>query len=449
MNELKYFIDLTRLDRAAFIVEFIVFLADFAIMFYFAERLFLKRKYTFVFVNVFAVSGAAILALLLWNACCFFTLGILVDVGAMLFAAIALRVLYKDKMLYKTAYLLIIGSVYTIVDIFVVHFYSLTNIGQAAFILGKDEDALFMVLLCTTLRVLKLTVAVFAYRCCKRLAVTGSQNEWAALNYFEFILFLGVLFFGAFTQYFYLEDWLYSGKSAITMIAAAVLLVGQFLLLRFFPKIYGFIRTDGLGGTFEAAPQAADGLSVREMQKLRHDVKNNIATVTALIDNGEPEEAKRLLCELGARLGSALGGDNRTGVPAIDAVLAEKAKLCGERGIALDIHIEPLPETKIPPLDLSSVISNLLDNAIEAAEKCADPMVAIRIFKYKMYLAIVCENPTVCAPQVVNGLLVTTKPGEGHGCGVEIVSGICRNNNGRFQYEFNGKLFKVSAFLEL
>ena len=76
-------------------------------------------------------------------------------------------------------------------------------------------------------------------------------------------------------------------------------------------------------------------------------------------------------------------------------------------------------------------------------------MITIRIFKYKSYLAIICENPVSAAPLVVNGRLTSTKEEGSHGYGVEIIGDICKNNNGRFQYEFDNKTFKASAFLEL
>lgn len=267
------------------------------------------------------------------------------------------------------------------------------------------------------------------------------------LCYVSIFPFCGVLLLGTFTT----GTLNYSGSFFISVSAgAAAFIILELLLTGFFPKISRFLRTDEPSGETPTAPSGGE-LSAREIQKLRHDVKNNIATITALIDSGESkdrEEAKRLLGELGERLGNALGGGNKTGIPSIDTAVYEKSKRCEELGIALDTHIEPLPETKIAPIDLSSLIANILDNAIEAARECGEGVIALRIFKYKGYLAVICENPTASMPRAVNGKLVSGK-GSGHGYGVEIINDICGKNNGRFQYEFDGKKFKASAFLEL
>lgn len=450
MNEQRLLIFLMSNEYPRFWIDFALYLADFTIMFFFAHRLFHKKKYSFIAVNICALAGAAVFALIGGLIKDFYQLlGAAYSCGLLLFTVTALQFLYKDKLFYKTAYALIVYFIFTVSDIFLMNLFLSFDIGRNAYMYGVDRSGTFLVLYCVTLRLIRLVAAAVMYRMLRRLSVIGYKQDWAMLNYAAVILFCGAQLLGVLT--------VNSNSSTsyiifvILAVVGAALLVGIMPLLRFFPKICRLFQTDELGAdmSFEAAVQSNDGLSAREMQKLRHDVKNNVATISALIDSGDTAEAKRLLGELSERIGKALGGDNKAGVPAIDTAVSEKSKRCDELGIVLDMHIEPLPETKIPPIDLSSVISNILDNAIEAAQKCEEPVIALRIFKYKSYLAVICENPTSSVPRVVNGSLATTKDGGGHGYGVEIINEICKNNNGRFQYEFDNKIFKASAFLEL
>lgn len=450
MNELRLLMFTMSNEYPRFGVDFVLYLVDFAVFFFFAHRLFHKKKYSFIAVNVCALAGALVFALAGVLIEAFYQLlGAAYNCGLLLFTVLALHFLYKDKLFYKTAYSLLMSFIFTVSDIFLMNLFLSIDIGRSAYMYGDDRNGTFCVLYCVTLRLIRLVAAAVMYRMLRRFSVVGYKHNWAMLNYAAVILFCGAQLLGIFTVNSY------SGTYAVLFpIRAAVgiaLLIGLMPLLRFFPKICRLFQTDELGAdmSFEAAVPNTDGLSAREMQKLRHDVKNNVATISALIDSGDGEEAKRLLGELSARLGKALGGGNKTNVPAIDTAVSEKSKRCEELGITLDMHIEPLPEPKIPPIDLSSVISNILDNAIEAAQQCDEPIIAFRIFKYKSYLAVICENPTNSIPRVVNGSLVTTKDGGGHGYGVEIINEICKNNNGRFQFEFDNKIFKASAFLEL
>lgn len=452
MNEQRLLIFVMSNDYPRFYVDLALYFADFAIMFFFAHRLFHKRKYSFIAVNICALAGASIFALVgVLIKDYYQLLGAAFNCGLLLFSILALQFIYKDKLFYKTAYALICYFIFTVSDIFLMNLFLSLDIGWSAYMYGVDRNRTFCVLYCVTLRLIRLIAAAVMYHTLRRFSVVGYRHDWAMLNYAAVILFCGAQLLGIFTVNS--NSGTYAILFPIRAAVGAALLIGIMPLLRFFPKICRLFQTDELGAdmSFEAAVPNSDGLSSREMQKLRHDVKNNVATISALIDSGNTAEAKRLLGELGARLGKALGGGNKTNIPAIDTAVSEKSKRCEELGITLDMHIEPLPETKILPIDLSSVISNILDNAIEAAQKCEDPVIALRIFKYKSYLAVICENPTNTVPRVVNGSLATTKnnSGGGHGYGVEIINEICKNNNGRFQYEFDNKVFKASAFLEL
>lgn len=449
MNELwLYTRVITHQTPPRLFIEFAAFLGDFAIFFFFAHRMFEKKAHSFLAVNICVPIGAALFTLMCFGTeefdvanCVFYELFDLV------FLLGALLPIYKDKPAVKAAYALLCLTLYAATDIAVFALsYGIMHLRNVYYSLAASAG--FLVTFCVALRLIRLAAIALLYRFIRRLPAFGRGRYAGLLCYISIFLFCGTVLFGIFVTDSPKEN---VGFSVLVSAAALLIIVDELLLVRFFPKISRLLATDRAGAFSEPQPTAPDtgGLSTRDMQKLRHDVKNNAATIAALIDDGEKEEAGRLLSELAERLGNALGGGNKTNISAIDSTIGEKAKFCEEHGVTLDIHAEPLPDTKISPLDLSSVISNILDNAIEAAEKCKEPVITFRIFKYKSYLAITCENPISEAPRVLNGALASTKPGSGHGFGTEITNEICRNNNGRYQYEFDDKVFKASAFLEL
>lgn len=433
-----------------FLEFFAVYLAQAALLYFFAGRLFRKRgkTYKFILVNVCAViqaAGTAVLLCVMEDSALAYAAA---NVIAMLWAALSLHFLYSDKLYCKTAYVLLAQLMFTVSDLLA----GCTCLAAAdcyryfeyvGGFYGADNGGIFRLFFCTGLKIFELVILIIMCRQLTRIIITGGRKEWSALNYAAIILCTGSLL----VSLLFFEDNGYDYK-AISVALAAVLAI-VIVMLRFFPKLCNLIgdvkpAMDGEVSEYER------GNSVRQLQKLRHDVKNNIVTISALIDSGENAEAKRLLNELGERLTSALGDEKMTGIAAIDTTLSAKAALCEERGITLDLHAEPLPETKIPPIDLSSVLSNILDNAVEAAEQCPDPVINLRIFKYKMYLAIVCENPITDKPRTNGDRFITTKKNSRlHGCGTEIISEICRRSNGRAQFEFTENTFKAAAFLEI
>ena len=454
MNELRIIIEAVTYNIAPFWRLLAVYLSDFAMIFFFAHQLFRKKKHSLSASGICVVAGAFVFASvgsLYYNF--HPIMGMFFNCAIVIFIIFALYFIYKDKLGYKTAYVMLYVSVFTTVDIILTDLLLTFGVGQQhIYFNGVNGNGTFGLMFFVSRRIIGLTAAALIYYVLRRIPEQAYRQGVGLLNFFALILFWFVQLFGVFS----------AGKTSQTpplllllnVLLGIGIMAAVIALLNAFPK---FVRLLGRGvpdesASFKDMPADASGLSPREMQKLRHDVKNNIATISALIDSGDigdRAEAKRLLGELGERLGGALGGGNKTGISTVDTAVSQKAALCGELSITLDIHAEPLPETKIPPIDLSSVISNILDNAIEAAQKCESPVITLKIFKYKSYLAIICENPTAAAPHVINGKLATTKDGGGHGYGMEIINEICKNNNGRFQYEFDDKNFKASAFLEL
>ncbi len=188
----------------------------------------------------------------------------------------------------------------------------------------------------------------------------------------------------------------------------------------------------------------------QRLRKVRHDIKNHLISVTALIDSGEYEQARELLHEISETADSLQPSlSQSTGNSLIDAVITYKAAVSEMRKIPFEYSLEALPEIRIELSDISSVISNLLDNALEAAEKADDPYVEIRVFMYKDYLTIIVKNRFCYVPNVPGRKIPTAKKDtENHGLGMTIVSEICERNGGVFRYSANGAWFSASAMLK-
>lgn len=188
----------------------------------------------------------------------------------------------------------------------------------------------------------------------------------------------------------------------------------------------------------------------KRLRKVRHDIKNHLISVSALIDGGEYEQARELLREISDTADSLQPSlSQSTGNSLIDAVITYKAAVSEIRKIPFEYSLEILPEIRIDLSDISSVISNLLDNALEATEKSKDPYVEIRVFMYKDYLTIIVKNRFYYVPGVSCGQIPTTKKdNENHGLGMTIVSEICERNRGVFRYTTNGAWFSASAMMK-
>lgn len=243
--------------------------------------------------------------------------------------------------------------------------------------------------------------------------------------------------------------------SPIIAVASVLVLAMSIVVINFFAEICAsYAREKQLHHLRSDYCSVKEQLEVQfqtsqRLRKVRHDIKNHLLNVSALIDIGEYKQARELLREISEtadRLQPTLS--QSTGNSLIDAVITYKAAVCEIRKIPFEYSLENLPELRIDLSDISSVISNLLDNALEAAEKTKDPYVEIRVFMYKDYLTIIVKNSLHYVPNMPNGQIPTSKKDiENHGLGMTIVKEICERNGGVFRHTAKGAWFTASAMM--
>ena len=124
-----------------------------------------------------------------------------------------------------------------------------------------------------------------------------------------------------------------------------------------------------------------------------------------------------------------------------DTVLRLKADECGRKGIRIDIDADIPSELRLTEAELCSLISNLLDNAIEACEGMKEAYIQFYAGTRKDYLFFSVSN--IASEEHVKRGWRT-----GRGLGLEIVYNIARRYNGELFTEYDGKEFKAEVVVE-
>ncbi len=106
-----------------------------------------------------------------------------------------------------------------------------------------------------------------------------------------------------------------------------------------------------------------------KQRKKTHEYKNQILCIDSLISNKCYEDAVEYLKTIGCRLNKDLDSINTNNV-IVNAILNTKYEEAIEKDILFIIKINDLSEIKIEDEDIVIILSNLLNNAIEACEKC-------------------------------------------------------------------------------
>lgn len=185
------------------------------------------------------------------------------------------------------------------------------------------------------------------------------------------------------------------------------------------------------------------------IKKLRHDFKNNMAVVNELIQQKNNEKAleytKEYLDEL-----SETEPLIKTNNDIVNAIINSKLSAAKTYGINV-ICMCVTDFSDINDVDLCSLLSNILDNAITACKNCQidSKRIFINIISDE-YKYVFCVKNSI--PESVlqhNPDLITTKSDkDNHGMGVKIIRSIAAKYDGKVDYYEEDKEFCCSVILK-
>lgn len=187
----------------------------------------------------------------------------------------------------------------------------------------------------------------------------------------------------------------------------------------------------------------------REKQKARsHDYINNLNVMLMLAREGKVDEEIRYIEEqLGRELQSVDVID--TGNTLINAVLNIKYLEAKEKGIIIPFIADNLTGLKISDSDLVTILTNILDNAIEAVQKCDEKRIVFKIIKDSDLLIIDSTNPYAGQLPDENSFVTTKNDKKNHGFGLLNVKNTVKANNGNCFIDTEGGIFHISIAIPL
>lgn len=186
--------------------------------------------------------------------------------------------------------------------------------------------------------------------------------------------------------------------------------------------------------------------SGRELSVLRHDMRHYLRGLATLIEEGHTDEAlERIdaLCEANDRTAVRRYCANET----VNIALSSLSADINAHGITADLRAA-VPETvHVSDVDLFSVVSNALDNAIAAANAAPEGKRFVDLdLRYEDgQLLLLVSNTFGRAPHMVDGMPVAQHTG--HGFGTKSIKLAVERMNGNCQFRINGDRFELRAVM--
>lgn len=179
--------------------------------------------------------------------------------------------------------------------------------------------------------------------------------------------------------------------------------------------------------------------------QILHDVKKHIKAIEDLYTTGQEQTAGEYINEIGDLL-KPLIPIQYTGNPILNILLTDKEMLMKDKGISMDIKIDNVSLDFIEPIDVTTIFGNLLDNAIEAAEKVeGDRYIYIKIGSRHQMIVIRIENSCNIV-RWKNGMPISKK-GKNGGIGLLNVKSSIEKYDGNLKLKQENQRFIAELFL--
>lgn len=188
--------------------------------------------------------------------------------------------------------------------------------------------------------------------------------------------------------------------------------------------------------------------SEKEKSKLLHDHKHDFLLMKQLVCDGQYDALLEFLDQ------KILNNDQAkkkyyTGNAMVDFVLAIKEANAVCANIDFQVECTTLSEASAS-YDICILLSNLLDNALEACQEMAgkQPWIRVKLGRQGRMLWIHMVNSSSRMPVVKNGQFITSKPDKSlHGYGLVSVCQIVERYCGTIDFDYDAAHFSVKILM--
>ncbi len=183
-----------------------------------------------------------------------------------------------------------------------------------------------------------------------------------------------------------------------------------------------------------------------ELRRFRHDYKNHMIVVHSLLEQGKTDDARRYLAAMQEPVQSALG-KIKSGNFVADTLLNHAAQAASQ--VQATLHFTgSIPADGIRSDDLCTILSNLLDNAVEACRKAdGDRQIFAQAKTAQGRFLLSVANPAKADAAV--GLRTTKADSRNHGFGLKNVERVVKKYEGTLQTGVQNGNFSADVMLKL
>lgn len=179
-----------------------------------------------------------------------------------------------------------------------------------------------------------------------------------------------------------------------------------------------------------------------------HEFNNRMTAIKSMLDQGKIEELQQYVDSIETKIKEYPQIFNTKNV-IVDAIMTAKYEEMLNNNILFVHKFSELAEVKIADDDLVILLSNLLNNAIEACMNAEKRTIKMKFVVEDKHVVLSVTNTFGSMPAEIDGELVTTKDNESgnHGIGLKNVKEIVEKYDGIYTVNFDEEWFFVAILI--
>lgn len=182
------------------------------------------------------------------------------------------------------------------------------------------------------------------------------------------------------------------------------------------------------------------------LQIYAHDMKNHLSAIRELSEDAQIDAYLDKMSERLQEYSQIGNSGNRM----LDIIYAKYVAECENKHIEFRAEFRSANFMYVENFDLVTILGNLLDNAVEAADHAQERVVIAKTMHKNTYDILVIENGCDTLPQARNKELKTTKVNrELHGLGLKSVAKVLQQYGGDYDWNYDKvkKRFCITVML--
>ncbi len=184
--------------------------------------------------------------------------------------------------------------------------------------------------------------------------------------------------------------------------------------------------------------------SYRAQRSATHEFKHQLQVIFDLLENGEENDAKAYIKELQVAQTSRIFVAN-TNHAIVDAILNEKYHTAKDNNVEIRYNVNDLSALSVDNNAIVVLLSNLLDNAIEAAQQLPENrnVECSILLEDSLFLSVRNTSRPV---EIINGTIETQKkPKEEHGFGLIGVQKVLKELGAEYAMDYSAGWFRFAT----